>query len=65
MNVTYFISYAYVAGSYSGFGNMMMRLQREIENLEDIKQIEERILNARHYSTVTIINFQIFGGQNG
>ena len=59
-NIMYFISYSYVAGSYTGFDNMMIRLQRKIENLDDIKQIEERILNARHHSTVKIISFQPF-----
>lgn len=61
-DIIYFISYAYKDGSYSGFGNISLKLKRKIQDLEDIQQIEQKILNGRHHSSVAIISFQVFEG---
>ena len=56
--MNYFISYWYVSGSNSGFENLFLKLNRKIENGEDISLIEERILKINGYSTVKIVNYQ-------
>lgn len=65
MKYTYFISYYLTYDTYSGFGSLEIKSDKEISDVDDLREIEKMInkdINKKMKTTngkTTIINYQL------
>ncbi|RPI18714.1 MAG: hypothetical protein EHM58_04400 [Ignavibacteriae bacterium] len=57
--VKYFIFYYWKRNNLNGCGNCCLEMGHEITKIDDIKYMEQRLIDMFQYKHVTIANYQI------
>ena len=65
MIYTYLIVYSNITGIVSGFGRLELVRNRKIKSIDDIKSIEELIMEQYGYSHVIVTNYILLSKKIG
>ena len=57
LKYVYLVAYAYMKGSYSGFGSMTLYRSRKINTEDEIKSVQEYIKEQYDNDAVAVTNF--------